>query len=163
MDIDPFKIPAYQRKKKTTFSADSFLRMDKDPEVKILNKLKQENSSAIRKNRITNNEKPISCNTKRVMQTFQGIPAWRKMDRIGEVEQYFEKIDVIALKLQKPLKVGERIVIESPKGLFEQEILSMQINRQDVEAAKKGEDVGIKVQFEPLPGGSVYKVVAQGE
>jgi len=162
MDIDPYKIPAFQRKKKISLSKGSSFRMDKDPEVKILNRLKEDNFSAMRKNRNTDIEKPISSNAKQVSQTFQGIPSWRKMERIGEVEQYFEKIDVIALKLQKPLRVGENIVIESPKGLFEQELISMQINRQDVKIAKKGEDVGIKVQFEPLPGGSVYKVVAEG-
>jgi hypothetical protein len=161
MDIDPYKIPAYQRKKKITLNKGSSFM---DPEVKILKRLKEDNLSSMRANRIADMdiEKPISCNTKQVSQTIMGIPTWRKMDRIGEVEQYFAKIDVIALKLQKPLKVGEHIVIESPKGLFEQELLSMQINRQDVTVAKKGEDVGIKVQFEPLPGGSVYKVVAEG-
>ena len=163
MDIDTFKIPAYQRKKKITFSKDSSLRIDKDPEVKILKRLKEDNLSAIRSNRFVDIEKPISCDTKRVSQNRQENITWRKMDRIGEVDQYFEKIDVIALKLQKPLRVGEHIVIESPKGLFEQELLSMQINRQDVTIAKKGDDVGIKVKFEPLLGGSVYKVVAEGE
>jgi len=163
MDIDPYKIPAFQRKQKIALSKGPSLRIDKDPEVKILNRLKEDNFSAMRKNRITDIEKPISSNIKRVSQTLQGIPIWRKMDRIGEVEEYYAKIEVITLKLQKPLKVGERIVIESPKGLFEQELLSMQINRQDVTIAKKGEDVGIKVKFEPQLGGSVYKVVAQGE
>jgi len=163
MDIDPYKIPAYQRKKRITLNKYSSSRIDKDPEVKILNRLKEDNCSAMHKNRMTDIEKPIFCNTKRVTQTLPVIPSWRKMDRVGEVDHYFANIDVIALKLQKPLKVGERIVIESPKGLFEQELLSMQINRQDVTIAKKGEDVGIKVKFEPQLGGSVYKVVAEGE
>ena len=162
MDIDPYKIPAFQRKKKITISKSSSSGTVMDPEVRIMKRLKEDNLSAIRSNRIIDIEKPISYEAKRVSQTLEGVPIWRKMDRIGEVDQYFAKIDVIALKLQKSLKVGEHIVIESPKGLFEQEVLSMQINRQDVTIAKKGEDVGIKVQFEPLPGGSVYKVVAEG-
>lgn len=162
MDIDPYKIPAYQRKMKISLNKGSSLRMEKEHDVRVSNRLKEDNLSALRRNRITDAEKPIASNTKGVSQTFQGISAWKKMERIGEVEQYFAKIDVIALKLQKILKVGERIVIESPNGLFEQEIQSMQIDRQDVEVAKKGDDVGIKVKFEPQLGGSVYKVVAQG-
>jgi len=163
MDIDPYKIPAFQRKKKIAFNKGSSFKIDKDPEIKILNRLKEDNFSAVRKNKLINIEKPISNNTKPISHTIPINTSWRKMDRIGEVEQYFSKIDVIALKLEKSLKVGERIVIESPKGLFEQELKSMQINRQNVEVAKKGEDVGIKVKFEPLLGGSVYKVTAEGK
>jgi hypothetical protein len=174
MDIDPYKIPAFQRKNKITPNKSPSLKMDIDPEIKILNRMKKDNASAIKPNRVTDIERHASYNTNYTKQVNQAIPetpiqdnqrivTWRKMDCIGKVDQYFAKIDVIAIKLHKPLRTGEHIVFESPKGLFEQELTSMQINRQDIKTAKKGDDVGIKVKFEPLPGGSVYKVVAEGE
>ena len=174
MDIDPYKIPAFQRKNKITPNKSPSLKIDIDPEIKILNRMRKDNASAIRPNKVTDIERHVSYNTNYTKQVIQDIPetsiqnnqkivTWRKMDCIGKVDQYFAKIDVIAIKLNKPLRTGEHIVFESPKGLFEQELISMQINRQDVNTAKKGDDVGIKVKFEPKLGGSVYKVVAEGE
>jgi hypothetical protein len=162
IEIDPLKIPAFQRKSKITFNKNASFRMDKDPEIKILDRLKKENQASMPKNRVVSIERPVSYEPKQASLPISAGFSWRKMDRIGEVEQYFAKIDVIAFKLEKPLRVGERIIIESPKGLFEQEVSSMQINRQDIVAAKKGEDIGIKVQFEPSLGGSIYKIVAEG-
>jgi hypothetical protein len=83
----------------------------------------------------------------------------RKMVYIGQVEQFFEKIDVLAVTVSYPLRVGDRILVETEEGMFEQTVSSMQIEREDVRYADQGSDVGIKVKLPPLVNGKVYKVL----
>jgi len=78
---------------------------------------------------------------------------------IGIVSHYFDKISVAAIKLTAPLKVGDKILFRDHNGnLFEQEITSMQINRQDISSAKKGDEIGIKVNGRIHDGNKVYLV-----
>lgn len=170
MDIDIYKIPAFQRQKTVKITKGSSFKVESSPDIREKIRLRKENAAALRKNKsITikmpppllggedDFDAPFSAPPKK-----QVAPSWRKMSCIGTITHYFEQINVIALELLKPIKTGDRIIIESPNGLFEQELSSMQINRQDVKNARKGDDVGIKVQFEPKLCGSVYKVVAEG-
>ncbi|MDD3614475.1 MAG: translation elongation factor-like protein [Candidatus Pacebacteria bacterium] len=78
---------------------------------------------------------------------------------IGVVTHYFDKIGVAALKLKAPLAVGDRILFRSNLGdLFEQEVTSIQIEHQSVQKAKKGDEVGIKVDQKVHDGNEVYLV-----
>jgi putative protease len=78
---------------------------------------------------------------------------------IGVVTHYFDKINVAAILLSKPLKVGDKIQIKSHEGMtdFEQVVESMQINREDVKKAKSGDEIGIKVKQEVNKRYKVYK------
>lgn len=71
--------------------------------------------------------------------------AEKKEKPIGEVSNYFDRIQVAAIKLSSPLKVGDKIKFKGPDGEFEQEVESMQIHNKAVEKAKKGDEIGIKV------------------
>ncbi len=83
----------------------------------------------------------------------------KKEKLIGVVTHYFDKIGVAALKLKAPLSVGDRILFRSNLGdLFEQEITSIQIEHQSVKKAKKGDEVGIKVDQKVHDGNEVYLV-----
>ena len=79
---------------------------------------------------------------------------------VGEVSHYFGKIQVAALKLSGELKIGDKISIEHKDGsvVLEQPISSMQIDMKEVESAKSGEDVAIKVDAHVHPGNQVYKI-----
>ena len=79
---------------------------------------------------------------------------------VGEVSHYFGKIGVAALQLSGGLKTGDKISIEHKDGsvVLEQVISSMQIDMKDVESAKAGEDVAIKVESHVHPGNRVYRV-----
>ena len=77
---------------------------------------------------------------------------------IGKVANYFENIGVAVLKLDKPLKVGETIEIQGGEVEFEQVVDSMQIERESIKKAKKGDDVGLKVSEKVRSGYRVYKV-----
>jgi hypothetical protein len=83
----------------------------------------------------------------------------KKEKLVAVVTHYFDKIGVAALKLKAPLKVGDKVLFRSHLGdLFEQEITSMQIEHEAVKKAKKGDEVGIKVDQKVHEGNEVYLV-----
>jgi len=84
---------------------------------------------------------------------------FREMQICGKCEGYFDKIEVAVILLTSSIRTGDSIIFETNDGLFEQEIMSMQINRQDIEVAHAGDDIGMKVMMKPKVGGSVYKVI----
>jgi translation elongation factor EF-1alpha len=81
-----------------------------------------------------------------------------KGKQIGVVSNFFEHVKVAAIKLEKPLKVGDKIRIVGGEVDFEQPVKSMQIQKEKKEKAKKGDDVGIKVKKKVRKGYKVFKV-----
>lgn len=67
------------------------------------------------------------------------------MKKVGHVTHYFGKIGVAIVKLSSPLKIGDRVKFDGHGAAFEQSVSSMQIEHADVEKAKKGDEVGMKV------------------
>ncbi len=78
--------------------------------------------------------------------------------KIGVITHYFGHISVGIIKLDAPLKVGDNIHIKGAHDDITQSIDSMQIERQDVESAGKGDEVGIKVIEKVHPHDEVYLV-----
>lgn len=78
--------------------------------------------------------------------------------QIGEVFNYFERVGVIALELKDSLKVGDTIRIIGGDKDFTEVIDSIQIDGKNVEKAKKGDQVGIKISEKVHKGYRVYKV-----
>ena len=77
---------------------------------------------------------------------------------IGEVTHYFGKIGVAVLKLSDTLRVGDTIKITDGEVEFTQPVDSMQIEHQNVQEAKSGELVGLKVSQKVKEGYKVYKM-----
>jgi len=77
---------------------------------------------------------------------------------VGVVTHYLDKISVVIVKLDADVRVGDRLVLNGEKGPFKQKLSSMQIDRQNVEMASRGDDVGIKVSKKALVGEMVYVV-----
>jgi putative protease len=77
---------------------------------------------------------------------------------VGTVEGFFDKIGVVAIRLSGTLKVGDVIEIGTEEEAVRQRVLSMQINREDVEEASEGDSVGIKLKYRVGEGESVYKL-----
>jgi len=63
---------------------------------------------------------------------------------IGKVIHYYDKIGVAIIELVGTLKVGDKISFVKGDEEVEQTISSMQIERETVESAKKGQVIGIK-------------------
>ncbi|MDD5433228.1 MAG: hypothetical protein PHE77_01020 [Candidatus Pacebacteria bacterium] len=83
----------------------------------------------------------------------------KKEKEIGKVVHYFDKIQVAVIKFQEPVEVGDTIRIEGGESTnFEQKIASMQIDHQEVDKVKKGQEVGLKVKEKVHEGYKVYKV-----
>jgi len=97
---------------------------------------------------------------------------------IGKITHYYGKIGVAIVKFNREVKVGERVHFKGPHTDFTQQLSSMQYNRvhfkgphtdftqqlssmqynhQDIESAKKGQEVGIKVEQKVREGDEVYE------
>ncbi len=77
---------------------------------------------------------------------------------IGRVNDFFARPVVAGVELTANLKVGDKIHIKGHTTDLELIVGSMQINTVDVEQAKAGDNVGIKVSEQVRRGDMVYKV-----
>jgi hypothetical protein len=79
-------------------------------------------------------------------------------ERVGIVKDYFAKVGVAGIDLERPLSVGDRIHIKGHTTDLEQTVDSIQIEHAQVEVAKRGDAIGIKVPDRCRGGDVVYKV-----
>jgi translation initiation factor IF-2 len=78
---------------------------------------------------------------------------------IGRITHFFDRIGVAVIALDKAgLKKGDKIKIAGHGTEFEQVVTSMQIEHKDVEAVKKGQDFGIKLDNPAKVGDLVFLV-----
>ena len=77
---------------------------------------------------------------------------------IGTVSSYFDHVGVAAIKLSRSLKVGDKVHIKGHTTDFKKKVSSMQIEREDVKKAKKGDHIGIKVTEKVRPNDKVFLV-----
>ena len=77
---------------------------------------------------------------------------------IGKVMDFFARPVVAGIDLSGTLKVGDKIHITGHTTDIEMVIDSMQINNANVNQAKRGDSVGIKVTDRVRSGDTVYKV-----
>jgi len=77
---------------------------------------------------------------------------------IGTVSDFFARPVVAGIELMAPLQVGDRIHIQGHTTDLEFAVDSMQINNVNVQEAKAGDSVGIKVPDRVRRGDTVYKV-----
>lgn len=77
---------------------------------------------------------------------------------IGNVTDFFAKPVVAGVELTAPVKMGDKIHIKGHTTDMELTVDSMQINNVDVNQAKAGDLVGIKVTERVRRGDIVYKV-----
>ncbi len=79
--------------------------------------------------------------------------------KIGTVMDYFAKIGVVAFHVEGDgLKVGDTIHIKGHTTDLEEVVESMQIEHEQVQEAKAGTAVGIKVSDRCRHGDDVFKV-----
>ncbi len=78
--------------------------------------------------------------------------------KVGEIIHYYDKIGVAVVKVLSSMKVGDKIKIAGHDNEFEQTVGSMQVEHENIDQAKKGADVGMKVEQPVKSGDDVYKV-----
>ncbi len=77
---------------------------------------------------------------------------------IGKISDFFARPVVAGIELTATLKVGEKLHIKGHTTDLEFTVDSMQINNVDVNEAKAGDSVGIKVADRVRRGDTIYKV-----
>ena len=78
---------------------------------------------------------------------------------IGKITHVFKKINVAVLQLTDgELNTGDTIHIKGHTTDFTQVINSMQIEHDSIQKAKKGDDIGLKVDNPVHEHDEVYKV-----
>ena len=81
--------------------------------------------------------------------------------KIGTISHYFDKIGVAIIEVASPFSVGDTlkfIKTSTKEELFKQVISSIQEEHQQLNTAKKGQSVGVKVDKKVHEGVVVYKV-----
>jgi len=77
---------------------------------------------------------------------------------IGKVSDFFARPVVAGIELTATVNVGDKIHIKGHTTDMEFTVESMQINNVDVQQAKAGDAIGIKVNERVRRGDTVYKV-----
>jgi len=77
---------------------------------------------------------------------------------IGKVIHYFDKIGVAVIELKAGLNAGDKIRVKGATTDFEQEVKSMQVEHKELDKAKKGQAVGMKIKDRVRPNDKVYVV-----
>jgi len=78
---------------------------------------------------------------------------------IGKIAHYYSKIGVAVIDLEDELSVGDEISVEGATTNVRQKVESMQMEHQNIETAKAGDSVGLKVIDRVREQDAVYKVV----
>jgi selenocysteine-specific translation elongation factor len=77
---------------------------------------------------------------------------------IGKITEFFARPVVAGIELTAPLKVGDKIHIVGHTTNLEMDVESMQINNVNLQQAKAGDVIGIKVKDRVRKGDTVFKV-----
>ena len=78
------------------------------------------------------------------------------LKKIGTVTHVFGKISVAIPQLGSELKVGDAVQFKGKHTDFAQTIDSIQVNHEQIQKAKKGDDVGVKTTQPVQEGDEVF-------
>ena len=78
--------------------------------------------------------------------------------KVGKVAHYYTGISVAVVKLSGILKVGDKIRIKGATSDFTQTVDSMQVEKDKIQEAKKGQSIGLKVKEHAREHDEVYKL-----
>ncbi len=76
--------------------------------------------------------------------------------QVGTIQGYYSHVGVGIIKVEAPIKKGDKIRVKGHTTDFEQKIASMQIQHKDIEKAKKGDEIGLKLKDKVRPNDKVY-------
>jgi putative protease len=83
----------------------------------------------------------------------------KKIKIIGKVTHFFSDISVAVIKLSAPLSQDDQIRIVGGEDTdFKQKVKSIESDHKKIKKAKKGAEIGIKVNKKVRDGYKVYKI-----
>ncbi|MDP2904949.1 MAG: hypothetical protein Q8O22_01430 [Candidatus Omnitrophota bacterium] len=77
---------------------------------------------------------------------------------VGVVTHYFPHVKAAVVKMKKELSAGDDIRIKGHTTDFKQQVTSLQIDRQPIDTAKKGQEIGLMVKSRVRQHDLVYKL-----
>jgi len=80
-----------------------------------------------------------------------------KKGEIGVITHYFPHVQAAVIKLRAPLGVGDTIKIKGHTTDLTQSVTSMQVDRVAVDSAKKGAEIGVRVDSRVRQHDQVFK------
>lgn len=84
--------------------------------------------------------------------------AEKKEQKVADVIHIYGKINVAILKMLKPLEVGQTIHFKGHTTDFTQAVKSMQIEHEQVQKVKKGDDIGLQADKDVRVSDEVFLV-----
>jgi len=85
--------------------------------------------------------------------------AEEKLEKVGEIIHYFGNISVGVVKATDgQIKVGDNIRIKGTTTDLEQEVSSLQVDKDEVKVLKKGKEAGMKVDDRVREGDEIFLV-----
>lgn len=94
---------------------------------------------------------------KRVTKKKRVVAKKPKEKVIGIVTHYFPKVRAAVVKMKAPLVIGDTVKIKGHTTDFTQNVTSLQIDHVPIQAAKKGEEIGLLVDSRVRQNDVVYK------
>ncbi len=82
-------------------------------------------------------------------------------EEVGRVTHFYPKISVAIVEMSGTLRVGDKIRIKGRTTDFTQVVESMQIEHKNIEEAKPGDVIGLKVNERAREKDVVYKIVGE--
>lgn len=79
--------------------------------------------------------------------------------QVGRVTHYFPHPEVAVVELEDELKIGDVIHIKGHSSDFTQPVESMQIEHENIDVAKAGQEIGLKVKEHVREHDIVYKII----
>ena len=80
----------------------------------------------------------------------------KKDKKIGEVIHFYDHISVAIVKLAAPLKNGDTVKFVHGDNEFTQVVDSMELEHKKLDSAKKGAEIGMKVDKPVKPKTEVF-------
>ena len=78
---------------------------------------------------------------------------------VGLISDFFSRPVVAAVDLSAEINVGDKLHIKGHTTDLELVVQSMQINNRNVDSAKAGDSVGVRVTEKVRHGDKVYKII----
>lgn len=78
--------------------------------------------------------------------------------KIGVVTHYYDRIGVASVKLSALFRVGDKIKVKGKNSELNQDVVSIQLEHNNVDKGKKGQEIGLKVNQPVKENDVVYKV-----
>ncbi len=76
--------------------------------------------------------------------------------KVGKITHYYNKIGVGIVKFNSPVKTGSTLYFKGHATDFKQIISEMEFDHKRIESAKKGQEVGVKLDKQVRENDVVY-------